>query len=127
MVTRGEGRIWEGILGEFGMDLDTLLCLTWRTSKDLLSSPGKSAQYSIITLWSPGGRVGEEIVRESGTDMDTRLCLTWRTRKDLLASPGNSAQCHVAAGMGGEFGEEWIHEYGWLSAFAFHPKASSHC
>ena len=34
---------------EFGKVRDTLLCLTWRTCKDLLSSPGKSAQYSVIT------------------------------------------------------------------------------
>ena len=33
----------EGIVREFGMDLDTLLDLTWRTSKDLLSSTGDSA------------------------------------------------------------------------------------
>ena len=39
----------EGIVRESGMDMDTLLCLTWRTSKDLLSSTGNSAQYSAIT------------------------------------------------------------------------------
>ena len=94
----------EGTVREFGMDMDTLLYLTWRTSKDLLSSTGNSAQCSVITLWSPGGRMGEGIVRESGMDMDTLLCLTWRTNKDLLDSTGNSAQCHVAAWMGGEFG-----------------------
>ena len=77
------------------MDMDTLLYLTWRTSKDLLSSTGNSAQYSVITLWFPGGRMGEEIVRESGMDMDTRLYLTWRTSKDLLDSTGNSAQYSV--------------------------------
>ena len=86
------------------MDMDTRLYLTWRTSKDLLSSTGNSAQCSVITLWSPGGRMGEGIVRECGMDMDTRLYLTWRTSKDLLDSTGNSAQCHVAAWMGGEFG-----------------------
>ena len=88
------------------MDMDTLLCLTWRTSKDLLDSTGNSAQYSVITLWSPGGRMGEGIVRESGMGIDTLLYLTWRTSKDLLDSTGNSAQCHVAAWMGGEFGGE---------------------
>ena len=67
----------------------------------LLSSPGKSAQYSVITGWFLGGKDGGGIVRESGMDMDTRLCLTWRTSKALLGSTGNSAQCHVAAGMGG--------------------------
>ena len=87
----------EGIVRECGMDMDTLLYLTWRTKKDLLSSTGNSAQYSVITLWSPGGRMGEGIVRESGMDVGTLLHLTWRTSKALLDSSGNSAQCQVAA------------------------------
>ena len=91
------------------MDMDTPVYLTWRTSKDLLSSTGNSAQSSVLTLWSSGVRMGEGIVQEFGMDMDTLLCLTWRTNKDLLDSTGNSAQCHVAAWMGGEFGGEWIH------------------
>ena len=42
MVARGE--VWEeGKVRESGMDMDTLLCLTWRTSKDLLDSTGDSA------------------------------------------------------------------------------------
>ena len=108
------GRIGEGIVREFGMDMDTLLHLTWRNSKDLLDSTGNSAQYSVITLWFPGGRMGEGIVRESGMDMDILLCLTWRTSKDLLDSTGDSAHCHVAAWMGGEFGGGWIHVHVWL-------------
>ena len=44
----------EGIVRESGMDMDTLLYLTRRSSKDLLSSTGNSAQYSVITLWCPG-------------------------------------------------------------------------
>ena len=79
------------------MDMDTLLYLTRRTSKDLLDSTGNSAQSSVITLWSPGGRTGEGIVRESGLDMDTLLYLTQRTNKDLLDSTGDSAQYQVAA------------------------------
>ena len=95
------------------MDVYTLLCLTWRTNKDLLSSTGNSAQYSVITLWSPGGRMGEGIVREFGMDMDTLLCLTWRTSKDLLSSTGNSARCHVAAWVGGTFGGHgYMYMYG---------------
>ena len=47
MVTRGKDG--EGIVRESGMDMDTLLYLTWRTSKDLLSSTGDSAQSSVIT------------------------------------------------------------------------------
>ena len=46
MVTSGEG--WEeGIVREFGMDMDTLLYLTWRASKDLLDSTGDSAQCHV--------------------------------------------------------------------------------
>ena len=39
----------EGTVRESGMDVDTRLCLTWRTSKGPLSSPGKSAQDSVLT------------------------------------------------------------------------------
>ena len=63
----------EGIVRESGMDMHTLLCLTRRTSKALLSSTGDSAQSSVITLWFPGRGMGEGIVRESGMDMDTLL------------------------------------------------------
>ena len=112
--------------GDSGMDMKMLLDLTRRTNKDLLSSTGNSAQYSVITLWFPGGRVGEGIVRESGMDMDTLLYFTWRTSKDLLDSTGHSARCHVAAWMGGEFGGEWIHVHVWLSPFTVHLKRSHH-
>jgi len=111
------GMVGEGVVREFGMDMDTLLYLTWRTNKDLLSSTRDSAQYSVITSWLPGGRLGDGIVMEFGMDMDTRLYLTWRTNKDLLDSTGNSAQCHVAAWMGGEFAGEWIHVHVRLSLF----------
>ena len=77
------------------MDIDTLLHLTRRSSKDLLDSTGNSAQYSVITLWFPGGRMGKGIVREFGMDMDTLLYLTWMTSKDLLCSTGNSAQYSI--------------------------------
>ena len=40
----------EGIVREPGMDMDTLLYLTRKTSKDLLSSIGDTGQYSVITL-----------------------------------------------------------------------------
>ena len=43
MVTGG--RMGEGIVRESGMDMDTLLCLTWRTSKDLPYKTGNSAHY----------------------------------------------------------------------------------
>ena len=117
----------EGIVRESGMDMDTLLYLTWRTRKDLLDSTGNSAPYSVITLWFAGGRTGEGIVRESGMDMDTLLCLTWRTSKDLLDSTGSSAPCHAVAWMGGESGGEGIRVYGWLNPFAVHLKSSQLC
>ena len=40
------------------MDMDTLLCLTWRTSKDLLDSTGNSAQCH-VAAWM-GGEFGGE-------------------------------------------------------------------
>ena len=85
----------EGAVREPGVDMDTLLDLTWRASKDLLSSTGDSAQHSVITLWFPGGRMGVGIVREFGMDTHTLLCLTWRTSKDLLSSTGDSAHYSV--------------------------------
>ena len=47
----------EGIVREFGMDMDTLLYLTWRTSKDLLDSTGNSAQCHVAG-WM-GGELGK--------------------------------------------------------------------
>ena len=43
---------------EFRMDMDTLLYLTWRTSKDLLDSTGDSAQCH-VAAWM-GGELGVE-------------------------------------------------------------------
>ena len=45
MVPRGkDGGV---IVRESGMDMDTLLYLTWRISKDLLDSTGNSAQCHV--------------------------------------------------------------------------------
>ena len=60
-------------------------------------------------------------------DMYTLLYLKWITNNVLLYSIGDSAQCYVAAWMGREFGEGWIHVYEWLSPFAIHLKLSQHC
>ena len=73
----------KGIVRESGMDIDTLLHLTWRTSKGLLSSTGCSAQSSVIILWFPGGWMGKGIVREFGMDMDTLLYLKQKANKNL--------------------------------------------
>ena len=48
----------EGTVRESGMDVDTRLCLTWRTSKDLLASSGNSAQHSVIS------KTGKEFEKE---------------------------------------------------------------
>ena len=59
MVTRGKdgGRT----VRESGMDMDTLLDLAWRTSKDLLDSTGTSAQCH-VAAWM-GGEFGGEGIR----------------------------------------------------------------
>ena len=49
----------EGIVRESGMDLDTLLYLTWRTSKDLLDSTGNSARCHVVA-WMGEGMFGGE-------------------------------------------------------------------
>ena len=68
----------------------------------------------------------EGMVREFGMDLYTLLCLKWIVNKDLLDSTWNSAQCYVVAWMGGEFTEEWVYVYVWLSPFAVHLKLSQH-
>ena len=65
---------------------------------------------------------GEGTAREFGVDMHTPLYLKWIPTKDLLSSTEYSAQCYVAAWMGGEFREEWIPVYVWLSPFIVHWK-----
>ena len=47
----------EEIVREFGMDMDTLLYLTWRTNKDLLDSSGTSAPCHVAAWmgWEIGG------------------------------------------------------------------------
>ena len=52
------GKDGEGIVRESGMDMDTLQCLTWRTSKDLLDSTGSSAQCH-VAAWVEGS-LGED-------------------------------------------------------------------
>ena len=45
-------------------------------------------------------------------------------QQKLLFSTWNSAQCYVPAWMGAGSGEEWIHEYVWLSPFTVNLKLS---
>ena len=51
------GKDGEGIVRESGMDMDTLLYLTWRTSKDLLDSTGDPAQCH-VAAWLEGSLRG---------------------------------------------------------------------
>ena len=48
MVTRGEGG-GQGIVKEFGIDINTLLYAKWVTNKNLLYSIGSSTWYSVMT------------------------------------------------------------------------------
>ena len=57
MVPRGKDG-GEGTVREPGMDVDTGLCLTWRTSKGLLDSTGNSAQCHVAARM--GGQFGGE-------------------------------------------------------------------
>ena len=58
MVPRGKDG---GRDKESGMDMDTLLYLTWRTSKDLLDSTGNSAQYFVMTYLAKESEIGPRI------------------------------------------------------------------
>ena len=49
----------EGIVREFGIDMDTPLCLKQTTNMDLLSSTGSSAQC-YVAAWMGG------VLRENG-------------------------------------------------------------
>ena len=69
---------------------------------------------------------GGGVVGDFRKVMNALLCLEWLTNGNLLDSTGNSAQGYVPAWMGGEFGEEWIPVYVWLSPFTVHLKLQ-HC
>ena len=58
--------------------------------------------------------------------MFTLVYLKEITNKDLLYGIGNSAPS-LTARRGGEFREECIQVYVWLSPFVVHLKLSQHC
>ena len=60
MVSGVENRWEKGIVGEFEVDIHTLLCLKWITSKDQLYSTGDSAQC-YVAAWVGGETGGEWI------------------------------------------------------------------
>ena len=97
-----------GIVGEFGMGMDTLLYLTWRTSKDLLDSTGNSAQYSVITLWFPGGMDGG---RDSQGVWDGHgHTAVFNMENQQGPAEQHRELCSVSRGSldGGEFGGEYL-------------------
>ena len=91
------------------MNLETKQKHTYRLREKLMVTRGKDGGRESQGVWDGHGHTA---------------VLSWRTSKDPLSSPGNSAECQVAAGMGGEFTGEWIHECVWLSPFADHLKLS---
>ena len=94
MFTRGKFR-WEGIVKE--------------------SSPlGLLYSYPHFTDGESEVQRGTQLVN-GRINMYTLLYFKWITSKDFLYSIRNSAQCYVAAWIGGEFGEAWIHVYVWLN------------
>ena len=56
----------EGIVGEFGMDMYTLLCVSWIADKNLLYRTWNSAQCYMVA-WTGG---------EFWRRMDTNVCVT---------------------------------------------------
>ena len=66
----------------------------------------------------PGKRIGGS-EREFGIDMYTLLYFKWITNKVLLYF----VHCYVAAWMGRQFREEWIHVYVCMAeSFCFPPE-----
>jgi len=74
------GRMEEGIVGEFGMDVYTRLYLKWITNKDLLYSTGNSAQC-FVEAW-----MGRELWGRMDTcrRMAESLCCPLETIATLL-------------------------------------------
>ena len=71
-----------GIVGEFGMGMDTLLYLTWRSSEDLLDSNKELCSVSRGSLDGRGvwGRMGTRVW------MAESLCCSPETITALLMS-----------------------------------------
>ena len=82
----------------------------------------------IYGCWAGAG-CGGEIGGEFGIDMYMLLYLKWITNKDptVQQARGTLLNVMVAAWMGGEFLEEWIHVYAWLSPFTVHLNLLQHC
>ena len=104
----------EGIARESGMDMDTLLCLTLRTSKDLLSSTGESAQYSVITLWIQGEGWGRD---SQGVWDGHGHTAVFNMENQQGPAVQHRGLCSMSCGslVGGEFWGECIHVYVRLS------------
>ena len=79
-------------------------------TNELIYKTETGSQTQRTNLWLPEGMCGREgIIREFGIVQP--LYSKWMTNKDLLYSTRNPCNGHVAAGMGEEFGGDWIHVY----------------
>ena len=71
----------------------------------------KKTQTLRMSLWFLKGRMGRASQRVWDKYVHTAI-LKWISNKGLLYSTWNSAHCYVAAWMGGMFGGEGIHIWG---------------
>ena len=62
-----------------------------------------------------------------GRKVMTNLDSIFKSRDITLPTKFHLIKAMIAAWMGGEFGEEWIHTCVWLSPFVVHLKLSQHC
>ena len=103
---------WRGrIVREFGIDMYTLLCSKWKTSKDLLHGKGNSAQCDVAAWmgWEVWGRIGKNtqvLFIFNVPTIWTSTTFHWLPREscDLgTGATGERAQCHFeASGTNGQ-------------------------
>ena len=67
------------------------------------------------------------IVIQQGTAVPVKTCADIHYRILDVQPTRTSAQCYTAAGVGAEFGGEWVHVYVWPRPFAVHLNLSQHC
>ena len=85
----------------------------------------KEALWGLQLMVTRGEGCREGIVREFGMDVYTLLYSKWITDRAYCMAQGPLLK--VMWQPGGEFGEEWIHVYVWLSPFAVHLRLSQCC
>jgi len=81
----------EGIVRESGTNMDTLICLKWTTSKDLLYSTENSAHCYVAAWVGMGGELGKNrhmYENESERKLDVQSCPTlWDPMDCKLPAP----------------------------------------